>query len=425
MSALTLSSSEPQQPSALEDVADPTASHIVVGFQTEYFPPDPASNAVLYGSLVDHLADLLDRVDVVTAQPHYGERGSLSSAVPKTVRVVRCRPPHWRRHNGLVARFVSELSFSTRNSVAAFRASRDWDVMLASTPPLVLGLGAVVVARARGIPLVWWVQDLHPEIAAALEVASDRSASFRLLHRAHDRILRDADVVIAISEAQRETILDAYPSVCPDQVVVLENPAAHADSIELGKPPGGEELVVSYTGNLGLSQGLEHVLEVAAEVRHLPVRFILHGNGGAETELKRIASRRRLDNVEFSCFTTDEEYLALLRRTHVLLLVLRPGIDRYSFPSKLWTYLAAGRPIIGWAGSGGAVEHTLRQSGAGLFAAWGDVPASVAAVQALVDGQRRLELATAARRYYRSHPTPTAHARRLARVLDTAVAESR
>jgi colanic acid biosynthesis glycosyl transferase WcaI len=152
---------------------------------------------------------------------------------------------------------------------------------------------------------------------------------------------------------------------------------------------------------------------------------VLHGNGAAEGALKQAASRRRLDNVEFSCFTTDEGYLSLLRRTDILLLVLRPGIDRYSFPSKLWTYIAAGRPIIGWAGSGGAVERTLHSSGAGVFAPWGDVTASVASIAKLIDEPRRLELVAAARTFYRSHPTPTGHARRLAGVLDTTVGAGR
>jgi colanic acid biosynthesis glycosyl transferase WcaI len=423
MTALKVPKTEAGRRSALDDVARTSPSDIVLGFQTQYFPPDPASNAVLYGSLVEHLGALLGRVDVVTATPHYGEdtwqRPAPTAA--DAVRIVRCRPPHWRRRNSLPARFISELSFSARNAVAAFRASRDWDVALASTPPLVLGLGAAVVARARRIPLVWWVQDLHPEIAIALELASGLSPTFCLLHRAHDWILRDASVVITVSETQRRTLLDAYPSVCPDRVVVLENPAAHADATELGNPAGGEQLIVAYTGNMGRSQGLEHVLDVAAAVHHLPVRFILHGNGAAEAALREAASRRRLDNVEFSGFTTDEEYLRLLGRTHALLLVLRPGIDRYSFPSKLWTYLAAGRPIIGWAGQGGAVERTLQDSGAGVFAPWGDVPASVAAIAELVDGQRRLELAYAARTFYRSHATPTAHARQLADVLGTSV----
>ena len=427
MTALKLPSTEACRLSALEDVARTSTSDIVLGFQTQYFPPDPASNAVLYASLVDRLSGLLGRVDVVTARPHYGEQRSQlpDPAQADTVRVVRCRPPHWRRRHSLPARFASELSFSARNAIAAFRASRDWDVVLASTPPLVLGLGAAVVARARRIPLVWWIQDLHPEIAAALDLASTGGPAFRVLHRAHDWILHGAGTVIAISASQRQTLLEAYPSLCPDRVVVLENPAAHAHATELGEPPCGEGLIVSYTGNLGRSQGLEHVLDVAAAVRHLPVRFILHGNGATEASLKCASAERRLDNVEFSCFGTDEEYLALLRRTHVLMLVLRPGIDRYSFPSKLWTYLAAGRPIIGWAGQGGAVEQTLQESGAGVFVPWGDVPASVAVITELADRQRRSELAAAARRYYRSHPTPAAHARRLADILHATVGAAR
>jgi colanic acid biosynthesis glycosyl transferase WcaI len=427
MSALTLPLSEARQRSEIEPVEGMSASRIVLGFQTQYFPPDPASNAVLYASLVDRLGELLGRVDVVTARPHYDEHTWQlpDPAVAGTVRVVRCRAPHWRRHHSLPARFASELSFSARNAVAALRASGDWDVVLASTPPLVLGLGAAVVARARRIPLVWWVQDLHPEIATALDLASEGGRAFRVLHRAHDWILRGARTVIAISAAQRQTLLEAYPSLCPDRVVVLENPAAHAHATELGDPPCGEQLIVSYTGNLGRSQGLEHVLDVAAAIQHLPMRFVLHGNGAAEASLRNAASERKLDNVEFSCFGTDDEYLELLHRTHVLLLVLRPGIDRYSFPSKLWTYLAASRPIIGWAGAGGAVEHTLLESGAGVFAPWGDVPASVAAITELFDGQRRSELAAAARTYYRSHPTPAAHARKLADVFDATVGAGR
>jgi colanic acid biosynthesis glycosyl transferase WcaI len=400
---------------------------LVLGFQTEYFPPDANANAVLYGSLVEHLGPLLGRVDVITAQPHYGEqaRQRRPARVPDTVGVVRCRPPSWRLRTILAARLVSELSFSARNTIAALRASRDWDAVLSSTPPLFLGLGGLVVARARRIPLVWWVQDLHPEIASALGLASAEGLMFRLMHGAHDLVLRHARVVIAISEAQRRTLLGAYPSVRPERVVVLENPATHAEAAELGDLPCGEPVIVAYTGNLGLSQGLEHVLDVAAAARDLPVRFVLHGNGAAESALREAAARRGLDNVEFSPFTADGEYLALLRRTHVLLLALRPGIDRYSFPSKLWTYFAAGRPILAWAGRGGAVEDTIEQSGAGVFAPWGDVPASVEALTKLLDERRRRELAAAGRAFYSSHPTPETHAKQLADVLLSAVGAER
>jgi hypothetical protein len=101
----------------------------------------------------------------------------------------------------------------------------------------------------------------------------------------------------------------------------------------------------------------------------------------------------------------------------VLLLCLRPDIDRYSFPSKLWTYFAAGRPVLAWAGRGGAVEETLAASGAGVFAPWGDVPASVAALQSLLDAERREQFAAAARAFYGLHATPEAHAKALASIV--------
>jgi glycosyltransferase involved in cell wall biosynthesis len=282
---------------------------------------------------------------------------------------------------------------------------------------LFLGLGALVVARTRRIPLVWWVQDLHPEIATALELTARQGAAFRVMHGLHDLVLRQAHTVIAISEPQRRTLLEAYPGVRPERVVVLENPATHTSAGQLKDPPSGETLNVTYTGNLGLSQGLGHVLDVAAVVRDLPVRFLIHGNGAAESTLKRAAAREGLDNVEFSGFVADDEFYALLRRSHVLLLVLRPGIDRYSFPSKLWTYFAVGRPVLAWAGPGGAIEETLRQSGAGVFAAWGDVPASRDALTELLDARRRHRLAAAARAFSQSHCTPETHAKQLADVL--------
>jgi colanic acid biosynthesis glycosyl transferase WcaI len=398
-------------------------SPTIIGFQTEYFPPDAISNAVLYGELVEHLAGLFDRVDVITASPHYGKEASERDAPrpPGSVRVVPCRPPSWRFRSLLPARFLAELGFSARNTVAALRASRDWDVVLSSTPPLLLGVGALAVARVRRIPLVWWVQDLHPEIAVALGLTSSRNPAFRFLHEIHDRVLRAASVVIVVSDAQRTTLLRAYESVAPERVVVLENPATHADATTTGDPPQGPPVTVSYTGNLGLSQGLDHVLNVADEVRGLPLRFVLHGNGAAEAALKEEAFRRGLDNIEFSPFATDDEYLALLGRSHVLLLSLRPEIDRYSFPSKLWTYLAAGRPIAAWAGRGGPVQRAIEQSGAGVFAAWGDVPAAVRGLTELLSEPRRQQFASAAASFYRSHPTPETHAKQLADLLLEAV----
>ena len=393
-------------------------SGLVLGFQTEYFPPDPSSNAMLYGRLVERLSPILARVDVVSAGPHAAGGTTTTPSYPTNIRVTRCPPPSWRLRRSLVTRFFSEVWFSSRNSFVAARSSADWTVLLSSTPPLLLGAGATLVARWRRIPSVWWVQDLHPEIAVALGLASDRSVSFRLLHAVHAWILARAELVIVISEAQRRALLDAYPSVPARKVTVLENPATHQARPSAREP--SDRLIITYTGNLGLSQGLDHVLHVADRVRDLPVHFVLHGRGNAEPALRDLASNLQLDNVTFSGLVGDEEYSVLLQQSDVLLVSLRPGIDQYSFPSKLWTYLAAGRPLLACVGRGGAVEETVSTSGAGVVTTWGETEPCIAAVKELLDADRRSEMAAAAVRFYADHLTPEEHAISLAALISQA-----
>jgi colanic acid biosynthesis glycosyl transferase WcaI len=262
---------------------------------------------------------------------------------------------------------------------------------------------------------VWWVQDLHPEIAEALGLVSKRSLSFRALHALHAWVLAHAELVITISEAQRRALLEAYPRVVSQKVTVLENPSTHQGIPNAPEP--SDRLTITYTGNLGFSQGLEHVLQVAERVRNLPVRFVLHGRGNAESKLRELVDTMSLDNVDFSGFVEDQEYLELLQRSDVLLLSLRPGIDRYSFPSKLWTYMAAARPILACIGRGGAVDETLSLSGAGVVSTWGDVEGGVAAIGQMLDAGQRREMGMAASRYYAAHVTPERHAALLATLL--------
>ena len=109
-----------------------------------------------------------------------------------------------------------------------------------------------------------------------------------------------------------------------------------------------------------------------------------------------------------------------LQQSDVLLVCLRPGIDQYSFPSKLWTYLAAGRPLLACVGRGGAVEETVSTSGAGVVTTWGETEPCIAAVKELLDADRRPEMAAAAVRFYADHLTPEEHAIALAALISQA-----
>src|SRR5437016_4472782 len=93
----------------------------IVGFHTEYFPPDAASNAVLYGRVVTGWSSCFERVDVVTTRPHRGRHAGVDSGwqVPANVRVIRSRGPSWRFRSHLMVRFAAELTFVVRNTLVA------------------------------------------------------------------------------------------------------------------------------------------------------------------------------------------------------------------------------------------------------------------------------------------------------------------
>src|ERR1019366_5348905 len=108
----------------------------------------------------------------------------------------------------------------------------------------------------------------------------------------------------------------------------------------------GDRFVVMYSGNLGLSQNLEPVLEVARELRDQPVLFVLIGEGAAKAELVKQAAAMGLDNVRFLPYQPKEKLGESLTAADVHLIPLRRGLAGYIVPSKLYGILAAGRPYI-------------------------------------------------------------------------------
>jgi glycosyltransferase involved in cell wall biosynthesis len=159
-------------------------------------------------------------------------------------------------------------------------------------------------------------------------------------------------------------------------------------------------LVALHGGNLGLKQGLEQLIQTArlASHRGSRIRFVFAGGGNQEAAIREQA--RGLDNVDFLGIQPDGMYASLLRAADVLLLSERPSQLTMSLPSKLTSYLAAGRPIIAAVPEGGSTERAVRASGAALVVPAGDPEAILGALERLaVEGELAERLATAGARH--------------------------
>ncbi len=170
----------------------------------------------------------------------------------------------------------------------------------------------------------------------------------------------------------------------------------------------GDATVVLYAGNVGLSQSLDLVLDAARRHRHRDdVVFVINGGGSALDGLRRRAAE--LDNVRFVPMQPRERLPEVLATGDIHLVPLKRGLARSSVPSKLYSILAAGRPVLASVDPGTEVATTVERSGAGLAVPPEDPDAFCEALdELLADPARRERLGASGRRFVEGWASPEA-----------------
>jgi colanic acid biosynthesis glycosyl transferase WcaI len=165
----------------------------------------------------------------------------------------------------------------------------------------------------------------------------------------------------------------------------------------------GAEPVVLYAGNVGFSQSFDLILAAA---RALPgVTFLINGDGAMRAELE--ADAAGLVNVRFGDFVPPERLGELLATGDLHVVPLRPGLAQVSVPSKTYSILAAGRPVLAAIDEGTAVPRLLAESGGGVSVAPDDPDRFIATVADLVgDVDRLRQMGTAGRRWVETAASP-------------------
>ncbi len=227
-----------------------------------------------------------------------------------------------------VARILNWASYAVAALVAAARLPRP-DVVYASSPHLLTGLAGWALARLRRASFVLEVRDLWPVVLVEMGQLSAESWLYRVLKGLERFLYRRADVIVVMADGVRRQLVEGE-GVPPDRVFLIPNGAEPEDfeppaaPDELKKRYGLAGTVFAYTGAHGPANGLQALLDAAAEVKdELPyVRFLLVGDGVAKRSLVERAEAEGLDNVVFREPVPKNEMAALLGAVDVGLHVL-------------------------------------------------------------------------------------------------------
>ena len=357
----------------------------------EYYPPDTSATAKMAAQVAEALAQR-HQVTVVAGRPSYDPEARYPYAVLRRgmrnkVTVECVGSTAFPRHQmpRRVANYLSYLALAVPRALALRP-----DIILAMTDPPVAGIAGALIARLAGRPFVYNIRDLYPDMALGGDIvrAGKWVARWESLHR---WALKQAARVIVLGDDMRERIL--AKGVAAERVVVVRDgtmpattpaktPASTVAQEADQSDPVVQEIrhgfpfVVLHAGNLGFYGAWDTLLAAAKILSNENTGLVFIGDGANRAALESAA--HNLANVKFAPFRPVGQIAQVMMAGDVHIVTVKRGLEGVVVPSKLYSILAAGRPIIVVAPAECDAARIVVESGCGV-AADPDDPAAVAA----------------------------------------------
>lgn len=361
---------------------------------TQYYPPEKGAPQARLSSLAEAFVLRGHSVTVLTAMPSYpegriypGYGGFFRKEDVRGVQVIRT-PIYPAQSEGLLKRLFNYFSFVLASFVYGIFFLPKADYFFTESPPLFLGISGFLLSRWKRARWIFNVSDLWPDSAVRLGKLRAGGPVFHACSLMEAFFYQRAWLVTGQSREIIADISSRFPGV---RTALFSNgadlekfdlpPAARRQEVFPGIPNHPQKPCLAlYAGLHGLAQGLEQILESASRTRHLPVHYVLAGDGPAKSALIKLAKDRDLKNVSFfdgRPYDRVPEMLAAADILMVPLLGTLPG----AVPSKLYEAMAAAKPVI--LAAEGEAAGIVRGCGCGIVVKPKDTEQFVEAVEVL------------------------------------------
>ncbi len=359
---------------------------------TLHFAPDTVSNAVVVTELAEELAARGHSVTVVAALPYHqhhriepGFRGRLWQVDQHgPIRVFRT----WLLLRGskqqLGGRLLAYATFNVTSSiVAAYTGPHD--VVITPSPPLTIGFFGWLLARHWRASFVYNVQDIYPDASVKLGLMRSPGA-VRFFSGLERFVYARADAVSVVSDDFRQNLL---AKGVPDAKIALIPNGVDAEFIRPGPRDNAfarehdlvGRFVALYAGNIGMAQDVETLIESARLSGQSGKRFVIVGDG-ARADRARTAARQ-LASVCYLPFQARVRLPEVYASSDVGVVLLRPGMAGSSMPSKVYSIMAAGKPVVASVDPGSDIWRLVEEVGCGICVPAGDPAALTLALDRL------------------------------------------
>ncbi|OUC12552.1 MAG: glycosyl transferase [Alkalinema sp. CACIAM 70d] len=342
------------------------------------YHPEPIGIAPLMTELAEGLVKRGHQVRVITGMPNYpqrkiyeGYRNKLYMTEERNGVTIQ-RSYIWvKPRPNLIDRILLDGSFVLTSFLQALRGWRP-DVILSTVPPLPVCVPATVLGWIYNAPVVLNVQDILPEAAVHLGLLRNQPL-IKVLEKLEKFAYRSAHTISVIADGFIDNLVGK--GVPADKIVCIPNwvdtqfirPLSKTNNAFRQAQGLENKFVVMYSGNIALTQGLETVIQAAAQLKHqTDIAFVIVGESKAIAKLQELCNHYGTDNVKLLPFQPREKLPEMLSAADVGLIVQKRNVVSFNMPSKTQVLLASGRAVVASVPSTGSAAKAIEKSHGGV-----------------------------------------------------------
>jgi glycosyltransferase involved in cell wall biosynthesis len=352
-----------------------------VNMMTGFFYPDLSGTGQVLTDLALGLRQRGCDVTVYTTHPTFGSRKRAKRRETlHGVRIHRLFGTQFDK-NHKVGRAINSATFLMSALWTLLTLRTPGPILLGSHPPL-LEFICYLATRVRRRRYILLVHDVFPEIAIVLGLLEPRGLVRRIWDAANRASLTHAARIIVLSESMKANIVRKVGGAAvASRIHVIHNwadedfirPLAKAENRFAEEHGLRDTFVVLYSGNLGRSHNLETIIGAAERLRDRRMVFLFIGDGAKKQKLQARVAELGLHNVRFLPYQPRETLPRSLTCADVSLVALEKGIEGLQMPSKIYSTLASGRPIVALVEPGYEIARIIASAGCGRSVAPNDV----------------------------------------------------
>lgn len=350
---------------------------------TLIFSPDGVSTAYLYNDIALAFKKAGYDVVVLTTTPHFnlvkeqlavqpmkwgvwglykkslfrGANGELADGIP-----VYHIPQ--KKFKSTVLRLIGFMYWHILSFVIGLFI-KNVDVIVSPSPPLTIGRLNNWLGKLKGCKVVYNVQEIYPDILHKPET----SLVHRYLRRMERKVYNQSDAVTTIDLVFYDTIVDRFEDrsklhIIPNFVDTdLYRSGVSTAVLDKSLFPENDNIKLLYAGNIGWAQDWKPLLKLAEKTRNLPVEYFLIGMGKMRSWVEEQKQALGLDKLHILDYQPRHLMPAILSYSDLQYIFMTPESEGMGFPSKVYTIMACGRPLLVCSGENTPIVNFLKPIG--------------------------------------------------------------